>query len=197
MRRFVAVLIVALALASPALAHLTPPVVLVSDRDAVLSLLAGARRFFVREVRLGDQEKAAIKQASGWTPDEDFSRFYVGRDDQGRLIGALVFVADATIHGGVRVAVALGHDGKVRGASVVELTEETYPWVKPLIDEQFTRDWIGHDSQSRFVLADRLARVRANSMTQFYGEILANLVRRGALLYAHGMARAGGTAMLR
>jgi hypothetical protein len=197
MRRFVAVLIVALALASPALAHLTPPVVLVSDRDAVLSLLSGARRFFVREVRLGDQEKAAIKQASGWTPDEDFYRFYVGRDDQGRMVGALVFVGDATIHGGVRVAVALEPDGKVRGASVVELTEETYPWVKPLIDEQFTRDWIGHDSQSRFVLADRLARVRANSMTQFYGEILANLVRRGALLYAHGMARAGGTAMLR
>jgi hypothetical protein len=197
MRRCAAALIVALALASPALAHITPPVVLVSDRDAVLSLLSGARRFFVREVRLGDQEKAAIKQASGWTPDEDFYRFYVGRDDQGRMVGALVFVGDATIHGGVRVAVALGPDGKVRGASVVELTEETYPWVKPLIDEQFTRDWIGHDGQSRFVLADRLARARANSMTQFYGDILANLVRRGALLYAHGMARAGGAAMLR
>jgi hypothetical protein len=197
MRRFVAVLIAAFALASPALAHITPPVVLVSDRDAVLSLLSGARRFFVREVRLGDQEKAAIKQASGWTPDEDFYRFYVGRDDQGGMVGALVFVGDATIHGGVRVAVALGPDGKVRGASVVELTEETYPWMKPLIDEQFTRDWIGHDGQSRFVLADRLARVRANSMTQFYGDIVANLVRRGALLYAHGMARAGGTAMIR
>jgi hypothetical protein len=197
MRRFVAVLIAALALVTPALAHITPPVVLVSDRDAVLSLLSGARRFFVREVRLSDQEKAAIKQASGWTPDEDFYRFYVGRDDQGRMVGALVFVGDATIHGGVRVAVALGPDAKVRGASVVELTEETYPWVKPLIDEQFTRDWIGHDSQSRFVLAERLTRVRANSMTQFYGDVVAGLVRRGVLLYAHGMARAGGTAMIR
>jgi hypothetical protein len=195
MKYFAGALVAALALASPALAHLTPPVVLVSDRDAVLTLLAGARRFFVREVRLSAQEKAAIKHASGWTPDDDFYRFYVGRDEQGQMVGALVFVGDATIHGSIRVAVALGPDGKVRGAAVVELTEETYPWVKPLIDEQFTRDWVGHDSQSRFVLSERLARVQSNSMTQFYGEVIASLVQRGALLYAHGMARPGGTAM--
>ena len=195
MKYFAGALVAALALASPALAHLTPPVVLVSDRDAVLTLLAGARRFFVREVRLSAQEKAAIKHASGWTPDDAFYRFYVGRDEQGQMVGALVFVGAATIHGSIRVAVALGPDGKVRGADVVELTEETYPWVKPLIDEQFTRDWVGHDSQSRFVLSERLARVRSNSMTQFYGEVIASLVQRGALLYAHGMARPGGTAM--
>ena len=195
MKYFAGALVAALALAGPALAHLTPPLVLVSDRDAVLTLLAGARRFFVREVRLSAQEKAAIKHASGWTPEDDFYRFYVGRDEQGQMVGALVFVGDATIHGSIRVAVALGPDGKVRGAAVVELTEETYPWVKPLIDEQFTRDWVGHDSQSRFVLSERLTRVRSNSMTQFYGEVVASLVQRGALLYAHGMARPGGTAM--
>jgi hypothetical protein len=196
MRPIVAALALALALASPAQAHLTPPVVLVSDRDAVVSLLSGARRFFVREARLSDKEKAAIKQASGWTPEEDFYRFYVGRDDQGRMVGSLVFIGDATIHGSVRVATAFGPDGKVRGASVVELTEETYPWVKPLIDEQFTQDWVGHDSQSRFALSDRLARVRSNSMTQFYGEVVANLVRRAALLYEYGM-RPSDSAMLR
>ena len=196
MRHVVVALTLALALASPALAHLTPPVVLVSDRDAVVSLLSGARRFFVREVRLSDKEKAAIKQASGWTPEEDFYRFYIGRDDQGRMVGALVFVGDATIHGSVRVATAFGPDGKVRGASVVELTEETYPWVKPLIDEHFTQDWVGHDSQSRFALSDRLARARSNSMTQFYGDVVASLVRRAALLYDYGV-RPSGSTMLR
>jgi len=34
-------------------------------------------------------------------------------------------------------------------------------------------------------------------MTQFYGEIVASLVQRGALLYAYGMARPGGAAMIR
>jgi hypothetical protein len=197
MRHVAVSLLIAFALAGPALAHLTPPIVLVSDRDAVMSLLSGSRRFFVREVRLSGQQKAVIKQASGWTPDEDFYRFYVGRDEGGQTVGSLVFVGDATIHGSVRVAVALAPDGKVRGASVVELTEETYPWVKPLIDEEFTRDWVGQDSKSRFILSDRLTRVRSHSMTQFYGEIVASLVQRGALLYAHGMSGPGGAASAR
>ena len=192
MRTLTAALALAVALAGPAAAHLTPPVVLVSDRDAVVSLLSGAQRFFVREVRLSAQEQTAIKQASGWTPEEDFYRFYVGRDEGGRMVGALVFVGDATIHGSVRVAVALGPDGKVRGATVVELTEETYPWVKPLIDQQFTRDWVGQDGRSRYVLADRLAPLRGNPMTQFYGEVVAGLVRRGASLYEFGVAATVG-----
>jgi len=192
MRTLTAALALAVALAGPAEAHLTPPVVLVSDRDAVVSLLSGAQRFFVREVRLSAQEQTAIKQASGWTPEEDFYRFYVGRDEGGRMVGALVFVGDATIHGSVRVAVALGPDGKVRGATVVELTEETYPWVKPLIDQQFTRDWVGQDGRSRYVLAERLAPLRGNPMTQFYGEVVGGLVRRGALLYEFGVAATVG-----
>ncbi|PYN78055.1 MAG: hypothetical protein DMD97_07745 [Candidatus Rokuibacteriota bacterium] len=192
MRSLTFALGLALALAGPAAAHLTPPVVLVSDRDAVVSLLSGAQRFFVREVRLSAQEQTAIKQASGWMPEEDFYRFYVGRDEGGRMVGALVFVGDATIHGSVRVAVALGPDGKVRGATVVELTEETYPWVKPLIDQQFTRDWVGQDGRSRYVLADRLAPLRGNPMTQFYGEVVGGLVRRGALLYEFGVAATVG-----
>ncbi len=58
----------------------------------------------------------------GWdyvTMDSDARRLYIGRDDQGRMIGALVFVGDATIHGSVRVATAFGPDGKVRGAGRV------------------------------------------------------------------------------
>ena len=197
MRHLALALALAVALASPAVAHLTPPVVLQSERDAVVSLLTGAQRFFVREVRLSPPEQAAIKQASGWSPEDDFYRFYVGRDERGGMVAALVFVGDATIHGSVRVAVALGPDGKVRGASVVELTEETYSWVKPLIDQQFTRDWVGQDGRGRFILADRLAPLRGNPMTQFYGEVIGGLVRRGALLYEFGVARRAGAAMAR
>ena len=54
----------------PALAHVTPPVVLMSDRDAVVGLLAGARRFFVREIRLTPEQRRAVQQRSGWNPDE-------------------------------------------------------------------------------------------------------------------------------
>ena len=56
---------------------------------------------------------------------DDAGKFYVGRDEQGRMVAATVFLTEFTIHGPVRVAVALGPDGKVKGATVVELTEET------------------------------------------------------------------------
>src|SRR5438552_5159224 len=89
----------AVMLAGVASAHITPPVVLMSDRDAVVTLLAGAQRFFVREVRLTPAEQAVIKRQTGWTPDEDFYRFYLGRDGQGRLLAGTIFVTEFTIHG--------------------------------------------------------------------------------------------------
>jgi Na+-translocating ferredoxin:NAD+ oxidoreductase RnfG subunit len=183
MTRTLARALVALALAAltaaPVLAHVTPPVVLVSDRDAVAGLLAGARRFFVREVKLSPEQRRSIQQRSGWNPDEDFYRFYLGRDEQGRLVGAMLFVTEYTLHGPVRVAVGLGPDGKVRGATVVELTEETYPWLKSLIDQSFTRDFVGLDSHGTFVVK----RAGGESMAQFYGQVVASLIQRAALLY--------------
>lgn len=170
-------------------AHVTPPVVLASDRDAVAGLLAGARRFFVREVRLTPEQKRIIQQRSGWTPDEDFYRFYLGRDEQGRLAGAMLFVTEYTLHGPVRVAVGLGPDGKVRGATVVELTEETYPWVKPLLDQNFTRDYVGLDSRGPY----QIKRTGIESMAAFYGQIVASLIQRAALLFEVGLDAAAKT----
>jgi Na+-translocating ferredoxin:NAD+ oxidoreductase RnfG subunit len=183
MTRTVARAVLALGLAAstvgPVLAHVTPPVVLVSDREAVAGLLTGARRFFVREVKLTSEQKQIIRQRSGWTPDEDFYRFYLGREEQGRLVGAMLFVTEYTLHGPVRVAVGLGPDGKVRGATVVELTEETYPWLKRLIDQNFTRDYVGLDSRGPYQI--KLANLEI--MTQFYGQVMASLIQRAALLY--------------
>jgi hypothetical protein len=91
----------------------------------------------------------------------------------------MVFLSEYTVHGPIRVAVGLGPDGKVRGATVVELTEETYPWVKPLIDRHFTRDYVGLDSRGTFRLRD----VRGDNMVQFYGQVVASLIQRATLLY--------------
>jgi hypothetical protein len=164
--------------AAPALAHITPPVTLISDRAAIAALLPGAKRYFVREVRLTGAERAAIHQQTGWNADEDFYRFYLGRDDAGREVGAVAFLSDYTIHGPVRVAVGLTPDGHVRGAKVVEITEETYSWVKSLLDRGFLSDVEGRDARS-------LPRTRGagSSMTRFYGDVIVGLVQRIAVLY--------------
>jgi hypothetical protein len=173
-----------LALAAPASAHITPPVVLVSDRDAVASLLAGARRFFVREVRLSPAERDAIQHRWGFRPDEDFHRFYLGRDEQGRLVASALFVTEFTIHGPVRVAVGIAPDGTVRAARIVEVAEETYPWIKPLIDGEMTADFVGRGARATFGLPERVSRAPGfSAMSRFYGQIIATLVHRAVALH--------------
>ena len=164
--------------AAVAVAHVTPPVLLVSDREAVVGLLGSARRYFVREVKLTADQQQRVRQRSGWTPQDAFYRFYVGRDDQGRLVGTMLFLTEYTIHGPVRVAVGLGADGKVRGATVVELTEETYSWVKPLLDQRFTQQYVGLDSNGSFT-----AQNTGDGMPHFYAHIIAALIQRAAILY--------------
>ena len=188
--KVVTAVLVAVATVGPAGAHITPPVHLVSDRDAVVGLLAGARRFFVREVRLTAAEQQKIRQEIRWTPEEGFYRFYIGRDEQSRVVAAAVFLTEFTIHGPVRVAVALGPDGKVKGATVVELTEETYPWVKPLLDRDFTRSYIGRDARGPFTVSAG----GGASMAQFYGEIIAKVIQRAAALYEAGILKRGDAA---
>ena len=188
--RFLTAILALLVLAPAVRAHITPPVVLVSDRDAVVGLLTGARRFFVREVRLTPAEQQTIRRQTGWSPDQDFYRFYVGRDEQNRVVAATVFVSEFTIHGPVRVAVALGPDGRVKGATVVELTEESYPWVKALLDRDFTRQYVGRDAHAAFVSNAG----GGDSMSQFYGQVIASLIQRGAILYETGVIKRGDAA---
>jgi hypothetical protein len=171
-----------LALSSAALAHVTPPVVLTSDRDAVRSLLDGSNRWFVREVRLTAAQKEEVRRACGWTPDEDYFRFYLGRAGSSD-IGAVVFMTETTIHGPVRVAVALAPGGTVKSVKVTEVTEETWPWVKRIVDDGYLRSLQGRSAHAAFPPAPG----GASSMAHFYGQIIAGLVQRAALVYDAAM----------
>jgi hypothetical protein len=169
--------------AEQALSHITPPVILSSDRDTILAMTSGATRLFVREVRLTSEERQGIGQRWGWQPEEELHRFYLGRDAAGQLVAAVMFLTEFTLHGPVRVAVGLGADGKVKDARVVELTEETFPWLKPLLDQNLTQDYIGRDSQASFALGERFAKTSVESMPHFYGQIVASLIHRAVILF--------------
>jgi hypothetical protein len=165
---------------------------LAADRDAIAGLLSCAKRFFVREVRLSPEERKTIQERWGWNAQEEFYRFYMGREDQGKLVAAAVFVTEVTTHGPVRVAVGLEPDGKARGATVVELSEETYPRVEPLLDRNFTRQYAGRDAGSPFGLSGSEAGPGVNQMGQFYGQVVASLIQRGAILYDVAVLKRGG-----
>jgi len=165
------------------LAHITPPVVLLSDQDAVRDMTGGATKFFVREVRLTAEERGAIRQQWGWSAEDELYRFYLGRDAAGQLVAAVIFLTEFTIHGPVRVAVGLNPDGTVKDAKVVELTEETLPWLQVLLEQNLLQDYVGRDSRGNFALGERFAAAHIDSMPQFYGQIVTSLMQRAAILF--------------
>jgi hypothetical protein len=130
-------------------------------------------------VRLSAADRKAIRQKTGWNPDDDHYRFYIGRAADGAAVGATIFLSEFTIHGPVRVAVAIGPEGKVSGASVVEVTEESYTWVKPLLDGGFLQRFAGRDGRSALAQTGNIG----GSMPRFYAEVIARLVGRAATLY--------------
>ena len=166
-------------IAFAARAHSTPPVRLVTEREAATRLIGAAARYFVREVRPSPTERATIRQRTGWNADAGRYRMYVGRTAEGAALASAVFLTDFTLHGPVRVGVALAPDGKVKGVAVVEVSEEAYSWVKPLLDRGFLDRFAGTDASS----APAVAEAAGTSMQQFYARVIAGLVARAAVLY--------------
>ena len=119
-------------------AHLTPPVTVKSERDVLADASRGAAKLTARQMRLTAAERDAIARETGWRPKDKVQRLFIGRDGDGKAVSAVAFVSEITIHGPIRVAVAVGADGKVTNAAVVEMTEETYPAFKPLLDKGFS-----------------------------------------------------------
>ncbi len=177
-----------------ALAHITPQVVLMSDREAVVRMMPRATRFFTREVTLAPEERHRIENEWKWKPTQDVYQFYLGRDKQGRFVGAVIFLMESTIHGPVRVAVGIRPDGRVQDAQVLELTNEAYYWVKPLLDQNFTQEYVGLDSRASFIPSGRFSQANLQSMPYFYARIVASLIQRGAILSEVTLLKAEGAA---
>jgi hypothetical protein len=93
---------------------------------------------------------------------------------------------DYTLHGPVRTAVAIDGQGRVKGAQILELQEEAYVWVKPIIDADFAKPWIGRDCQ-RGTKPAAAAGQGGENMIRFYRTIIEGQLCHAAALYRFGM----------
>jgi hypothetical protein len=184
--------IAAILTASAAWAHITPPVVLQSERDAVASQHTGAKKLSLREVTLTPDERKAIQATYGWRAQDDIHAFYMGRDDAGKLLSASVFMTEATMHGVIRVAVGFTPDGRVKSAELVEVSEEIYAHIKPLMDRGFTKRYAGLGIGSSFEPPAASAS-GADALAQHYDGIVSRMVQRAVILYNVGISKRGVT----
>jgi len=162
-------------------AHITPPRILLKDMEAVRLLLPDASTFTRTDIKLTKEQKQNVRKMIGWTPDQASYKVFAGRDAQGRELGRVMFMGDITIHGMVQMAVALEPDNKVKGVAVVAITDEAYGWVKPLVEKNFAAQFVGKNAGDTYIDGERVA-ARRGSMEKFYGQVLATLVQRSAVL---------------
>jgi hypothetical protein len=160
--------------------------VYISDRNAIRSMTVGAKKHLVREVKLTPEEQRAIASRWGWNATEPVYRFYLGRGENGQIVSAVTFLTEVTVHGPMRVAVALDPDGKVRDARVIEVSEEISTWVEPLVSGGLLRGFVGQDSRGGFA-----APASQESMVRFYGEVATRLIQRGAILFDTAFLKRG------
>jgi hypothetical protein len=169
-------------LSSPALAHVSPPVVLASEADTLKAMTGRSEGVVVRRVKLDAAQRESLQEGCGCKANDRSYRAYVAGPDGGGA-AAVVFVSEPTQHGPVRVAVALDREGRVTAARVLEVTEESLPWVKPLLDQDLPGDYVGRRSGDDFGISQRFEKMRLESMRRFYARVVSSLIRRAAVLY--------------
>ena len=163
-------------------AHVTPPRVLMTDREALMRLFPGAAEAQPQQMMLTPAQRQQIQKQFGWKAEQKYRVFPV----QGS--GALVVVIDYTLHGPVRTAVAVDAQGRVKGAAILEMQEESYFWLKPTIDTDFAKPFIGSDCQAK---PQPSADQSGDNMTRFYRSLVLNQLCHAAVLYRVGKGGLG------
>jgi len=160
--------------------HITPTVVITKQADAIRSGIPGATQFFMKTVRIGQDDFRALSEG-GFRPDEEEVKFYYGTDASGQALGVVLFPqVNTPQHGPVEVALALAPDGAVRSVVVTKATVETKPWVQAAVSSGFLRQFVGMraGSNPRSAL-DAISKDAIGDMPYYVAGLIAQNVARG------------------
>lgn len=167
----------ALAAALPAAAHVTPNVELLKKADFVRQALPGAAKFFEQKLHLSAGDQAALEKTTGWTPSEEDTRIYIGRDEQGRKVGSVVLLWMPSEHGPVGVGVAFDPEGTVRHVAVTDVGSEPLGWVRPLLERGGMESFAGLPAEGMPDPA-KVAPEITDTMGRYYAKVIAGAVAR-------------------
>jgi hypothetical protein len=167
--------------ALPVCAHVTPNVELLKKGEFIRQSLPAATKFFEQRLALSAADLAAVKQATGWTPSAEEARLYVGRDDQGGLIGRVVLLWVPSEHGPVGVAAAFDPAGKILRVAVTDIGSEPLAWVRQLLDGGGLAVFAGLPPDAAPDPA-KLAPQVTGTMSRYYARVIADGVARAQAL---------------
>ncbi|HEX4495500.1 MAG TPA: hypothetical protein VIE43_07535 [Thermoanaerobaculia bacterium] len=167
--------------ALPVFAHVTPNVELLKKGEFIRQSLPAATKFLELQLALSATELATVKNATGWTPSAEEAKLYVGRDDQGGLLGRIVLLWIPSMHGPVGVAVAFDSAGKILRVAVTDIGSEPLAWVRPLLDSGGLAAFIGLSSNAALDPA-KIAPQVTGTMSRYFAKVITDGVARAQAL---------------
>jgi hypothetical protein len=179
--RKLAVASLAMLIALPLFAHVTPNIELIKKGELVRQSLPHASKFLEQRLTLSGADLATVRKATGWTPSEEDARLYVGRDDQGHLLGRVILLWMPSEHGPVGVGVGFDDGGKIVRAAVTDVGSEPLAWVRPLLANQGMTAFVGLGPDAAPDPA-KLAPAVTGKMSRYYAEVIAQGVVRAQAL---------------
>ncbi len=180
--KFLFMMVLAMFWVAPeAWAHVSANVKLVSAKESVQRLLPKGK-LFVKEVDLTTGQLAKLRAFDNWDTRAAHFRFFVSRDETGKLQRAMTSMVEFTRHGPVVVAVALDPQGKITGVILTDTQVEPLTWLEPLLEKNYMQVFIGKDSRMPLTL-DAKWKTEFSRISQDFAQIITNAVKKGAQLF--------------
>ena len=176
-----AAMLIMLVVTIPVFAHVTPNVELVKKGEFIRQSLPAATKFLEQRLSLSASDIALVKQATGWTPSAEEARLYVGRDDQGALLGRVVLLWIPSMHGPAGVAVGFDPAGKILRVAVTDIGSEPLAWVRPLLDGGGLAVFTGQPADATIDPA-KIAPGATGAMSRYYAKVIVQGVARAQAL---------------
>ncbi len=158
-------------------------IVLAKEGEVISNSLPTATNYFVKEIPLGQRDRAKIKAQGNFTPQESLLKFFYGKDAGGTLVGAVLFLKMETQHGMIEVGVALKPGGTVSNVVVTKATTETKPWIEAAESAGITKDLIGLGTDSANDPLKNVSESAIGAMPYFAAQVMATAAVRAVIYY--------------
>lgn len=158
-------------------------VMLATKGEVISNSLPKAANYYVKDIPLGQRDRAKIKAQGNFTPQISELKFFYGTDKGGSLVGTVLFLKMETEHGPIEVGVALSPGGTVSNVAVTEATTETEPWIKAAENAGLMKELIGLSSASGTNPLQNVSESGMGAMPYFAAQVIATAVIRAVVYY--------------
>ncbi|MFQ5675660.1 MAG: hypothetical protein ACE5G1_07175 [bacterium] len=150
--------------------------------ETIKLILSESQSFFVKNIKVGQDEVQKIRSIAHWTPDLAAYKFYYGKDSDGNTIGDVLFVTVNSKHGPFTLAVGFSPQNTVTRVILTDIPVEPLSWVRKLLQKNFLDNFAGKPESDLAEVINTISKKDVGAMPHYYAKIIIRGVERALLL---------------